>query len=90
MNLYFFWFSFTARKFLSKMLISPVRNPHVVVYLKPRRHRSPVLVAEYLNGEKHTQSLHNYGVDKVPVLLCHLSSLKVLEIFLTTRGSKEL
>lgn len=26
-------------------------NPGVVVYVKPRRHRTPVIVAEYLNGE---------------------------------------
>ena len=35
------------------------QNPGTVVYLKPRRHRSPVLVAEYLNGESHWQSLQN-------------------------------
>ncbi|VVD03887.1 unnamed protein product [Leptidea sinapis] len=28
------------------------QNPSVVVYLKPRRHRSPVAVAEYLNGSR--------------------------------------
>jgi len=40
-------------------------NPATVVYLKPRRHRAPTLVAEYLNGERYTHSLHNYGVDEV-------------------------
>lgn len=28
-------------------------NPGVVVYVKPRRHRQPVIVGEYLNGERH-------------------------------------
>merc|ERR1712142_65208 len=41
------------------------KNPNFVVYLKPRRNRSPVLVAEYLNGERHWQSLHNMTVDEV-------------------------
>jgi len=41
------------------------KNPGTVVYLKPRRHRAPVLVAEFLNGERYTQSLHNYKVDEV-------------------------
>ena len=27
--------------------------------------RTPVLVAEYLNGERHWLSLHNMGVDEV-------------------------
>merc|ERR1711872_556892 len=40
-------------------------NPSVVVYLKPRRHRSPTLVAEFLNGERHTQSLNNFTSDQV-------------------------
>jgi len=33
------------------------RNPGTVLYLKPRRHRSPVLVAEYLNGGREWISL---------------------------------
>ena len=36
-----------------------------MVYLKPRRHRSPVITAEYLNGEKHWMSLHNSTVEEV-------------------------
>ncbi|XP_059063008.1 large ribosomal subunit protein mL43 [Achroia grisella] len=35
------------------------QNPGVVVYLKPRRHRSPVVVAEYLNGDRVWMSMHN-------------------------------
>lgn len=29
------------------------KNPGVVVYVKPRRHREPIIVAEYLNGDRH-------------------------------------
>ena len=35
------------------------------MYLKPRRHRSPVITAEYLNGEKHWMSLNNSTVEEV-------------------------
>lgn len=40
-------------------------NPHVALYLKPRRNRSPVIVAEYLNGERHWKSFHCYTRDEV-------------------------
>jgi len=40
-------------------------NPHVALYLKPRRHRSPVIVAEYLNGERHWKSFHHYSKEEV-------------------------
>ena len=37
-----------VREFIENDLIDFARrNPSVVTYLKPRRHRSPVLVAEY-------------------------------------------
>ena len=35
------------------------------VSLNLRISRSPVLVAEYLNGERHWQSLHNFSCDEV-------------------------
>ncbi|XP_011307495.1 39S ribosomal protein L43, mitochondrial [Fopius arisanus] len=42
------------RDFLENDLLDFAKeNPGVVVYVKPRRHRTPVLVAEYLNGERH-------------------------------------
>jgi large subunit ribosomal protein L43 len=40
-------------------------NPHVALYLKPRRNRSPVVVAEYLNGERHWKSFHQYSREEV-------------------------
>ncbi len=40
-------------------------NPGTVVYLKPRRHRSPVLVAEYLNGQREHMSCHNFTREEV-------------------------
>ncbi|XP_064630809.1 large ribosomal subunit protein mL43-like [Lineus longissimus] len=41
------------------------KNPGVVVYVQPRRHRAPVLVGEYLNGEKHQVHIRNYNNHEV-------------------------
>jgi len=47
-----------VRDFIQHDLIEFVKqNPGTVMYLKPRRHRSPVLVAEYLNGGREWMSL---------------------------------
>eukprot|EP00090_Calanus_glacialis_P021246 TRINITY_DN3278_c0_g1_i1.p1 TRINITY_DN3278_c0_g1~~TRINITY_DN3278_c0_g1_i1.p1 ORF type:complete len:214 (-),score=45.56 TRINITY_DN3278_c0_g1_i1:40-633(-) len=55
-----------VRQFIQQDIVQLAKkNPSFVVYLKPRRHRTPVLVAEYLNGERHWLSLHNMGVDEV-------------------------
>lgn len=35
-------------------------HPSTAVYLKPRRHKSPSFVAEYLNGEREVISCHNF------------------------------
>merc|ERR1712192_248915 len=54
-----------VRQFIQQDVVQwAKKNPSTVVYLKPRRHRSPVLVAEFLNGERHWQSLHNYSCDE--------------------------
>ena len=55
-----------VRQFIQQDVVQFAKqNPHCVVYLKPRHHRSPVMVAEYLNGEKHWMSLHNMSLDEV-------------------------
>lgn len=44
------------REFIENNLVDFAKeNPSVVLYVKPRRHRSPVLVAEY-------RKLHNFYV----------------------------
>lgn len=54
--------SLGIRQFLEYDLINYAKdNPGVVVYVKPRRHRSPVIKAEYLNGETHWNSVANYS-----------------------------
>lgn len=43
-----------VREFIEKDIVEFAReNPSCALYLKPRRNRVPVIVAEYLNGEKH-------------------------------------
>lgn len=50
------------REFIETDIIQFAKeNPHVALYLKPRRNRSPVVVAEYLNGERHWKSFHQYS-----------------------------
>jgi len=54
------------RSYIEQYIVDFAKNnPATVVYLKPRRHRSPVLVAEFLNGERYYQSCHNYSVDEI-------------------------
>ncbi|XP_014279921.1 large ribosomal subunit protein mL43 [Halyomorpha halys] len=54
------------REFLETELIDFSRNnPGVVVYVKTRRHKSPSLNAEYLNGQKEYINCHNFNKDEV-------------------------
>ena len=53
--------SIGVRKFLENDLLDYAKeNPGVVVYVKTRRHKSPVITAEYLNGERYWMSVANY------------------------------
>lgn len=55
-----------VRGFIEHDLVEYAReNPGVVVYIKPRRHRSPVIVAEYLNGGTQWMCVANYSRDDV-------------------------
>ena len=55
-----------VREFIEEDIVQFAReNPHVALYLKPRRNRSPVIVAEYLNGERHWKSFHCYTRQEV-------------------------
>lgn len=54
------------REFIEQDLLEFARsNPGTVVYLKPRRHRSPTLNAEYLNGHTDYINCQNYSRDEV-------------------------
>ncbi|KZC13083.1 PREDICTED: 39S ribosomal protein L43, mitochondrial [Dufourea novaeangliae] len=58
--------SMGLRKFLENDLIDYAKeNPGVVVYVKPRRHRSPVIKAEYLNGETQWMGVANYSREDI-------------------------
>lgn len=59
-----------VRQFIESDLVDFARkNPGIAIYLKPRRHRSPVLVAEYLNGERHWMSLYRFTKEEVVLWL---------------------
>ncbi|XP_043461032.1 39S ribosomal protein L43, mitochondrial [Leptopilina heterotoma] len=54
------------RDFIEHDLIDYARsNTGTVVYLKPRRHRSPIIVAEYLDGSKHWIACNNFQREEV-------------------------
>ncbi|XP_058804840.1 large ribosomal subunit protein mL43 [Phymastichus coffea] len=54
------------REFIENDLLNYAKeNPGVVVYVKPRRHRGPVIRAEYLSGEIHWIPVHNYSRDEI-------------------------
>nr|BAH72256.1 ACYPI004785 [Acyrthosiphon pisum] len=49
------------RDFIETDLVSFAQDhPGTALYLKPRRHKSPSFVAEYLNGEREVISCHNF------------------------------
>jgi len=63
------------RDFIEKDLIDfAKKNPGTVVYLKPRRHKSPVMVAEYLNGEKEYFSCHDFSCEEVNKWISYLTT----------------
>lgn len=59
-------FEFIYRDFLENQLLEySTKNPGVVVYVKPRRHRQPVLVGEYLNGDRHWLCVRNFTEEEL-------------------------
>nr|AFM74201.1 mitochondrial ribosomal protein L43 [Spirometra erinaceieuropaei] len=64
--------SIGVRDFIEKEVVEFARNnPSVVVYLKPRRHRSPLLVAEYLNGNYHYLRLSKMSCEEINAWVEH-------------------
>ncbi|XP_032672317.1 39S ribosomal protein L43, mitochondrial [Odontomachus brunneus] len=58
--------SMGIRGFIEHDLVNYAKeNPGVVVYVKPRRHRQPVLVAEYLDGSRQWMNVSNYNRDDI-------------------------
>ncbi|KAJ8921913.1 hypothetical protein NQ315_008547 [Exocentrus adspersus] len=54
------------RDFIESGLVNFAKeNPGVVVYLKPRRHRSPIIKAEYLNGDTQWMSVRNFPQEEI-------------------------
>ncbi|CAH2062456.1 unnamed protein product, partial [Iphiclides podalirius] len=66
------------REFIEQDLVEfASNNPSIVVYLKPRRHRSPVIVGEYLNGDRVWMNMHNKT---------HSEITKWIEVLRTQQG----
>ncbi|XP_026499536.1 large ribosomal subunit protein mL43 [Vanessa tameamea] len=66
------------RDFIEQDLVDFAKqNASVVVYLKPRRHRGPVLVAEYLNGDRVWMNVQNKT---------HSEITKWMEVLRTQQG----
>lgn len=54
------------RDFIEQDLIDFTRsNPSVVIYLKPRYHKTAVLVCEYLDGSYHWQNLYKMPKEEI-------------------------
>lgn len=50
-----------VRDFIESNLLDFSRkNPGVVIYIKPRLHRTPVIFAEYLNGQTQYMNIRNF------------------------------
>ena len=45
----------------TKLLDFARKNPGVVIYMKPRLHKTPVIVSEYLNGQSHWMNIRNFS-----------------------------
>uniref|UniRef100_A0A6M2DMX8 Large ribosomal subunit protein mL43 n=1 Tax=Xenopsylla cheopis TaxID=163159 RepID=A0A6M2DMX8_XENCH len=55
-----------VREFIEHDLVDFAKaNPGIVVYLKPRRHRTAVMTAEYLNGDRQWVSCRDYNRDEI-------------------------
>merc|ERR1712029_73103 len=55
-----------VRKYIEQDVVEFAKqNPSCALYLKPRRMRVPVIVAEYLNGEKHRMVIDKYTREQV-------------------------
>jgi len=55
-----------VREYIEQDVVNFAKNnPSCALYLKPRRNRVPVIVAEYLNGEKHRQVIDKYSCDEI-------------------------
>ncbi|KAK2168851.1 hypothetical protein NP493_1215g00002 [Ridgeia piscesae] len=61
------------RDFVEKHLLEfTQKNPGVVVYLQPRRHRPPKLVAEYLNGRREEIPVATHNDETICQWVNHL------------------
>ncbi|CAG9834491.1 unnamed protein product [Diabrotica balteata] len=61
------------REYIESDLVSFAKNnPGVVVYVKPRRHRTAIIKAEYLNGEVQWLNCRNFTREEITKWIEHL------------------
>lgn len=54
------------RKFIETRLVDVAReNPGCVIYMKPRLFKTPVMTAEYLNGQQHYLNFHQMSSKQI-------------------------
>lgn len=54
------------REYIERELVNFAReNPGIVVYLKPRRHRDPYIVGEYLNGQRDMMRVNGLSASEL-------------------------
>ncbi|RWS06974.1 39S ribosomal protein L43: mitochondrial-like protein [Dinothrombium tinctorium] len=62
-----------VREFIETDVVDFSRqHPGVVVYLKPRRHKTPIMVTEYLNGNSHWMNLRNMTKSEIKLWLDYM------------------
>lgn len=55
-----------VRKFIETRLVDVAKeNPGVVIYVKPRMYKNPVLTTEYISGEQHYLNLTRVGCESI-------------------------
>ncbi|ELU09371.1 hypothetical protein CAPTEDRAFT_153190 [Capitella teleta] len=70
-----------ARDFIENHLLEFTRNnPGVVIYLDPKRHHSPKLCVEYLNGRTETMSIDRYPAEDICQWLDHFRTRSGVQI----------
>ncbi|XP_054974867.1 39S ribosomal protein L43, mitochondrial [Sorex araneus] len=70
-----------AREFVEQAAIDFARrNPGVVLYVNPRPCCVPRVVAEYLNGAVHEESLHGKSLEEIGALVQKLAARSGLDV----------
>ncbi|KAK8756709.1 hypothetical protein V5799_000595 [Amblyomma americanum] len=74
------------REYIERELVNFARdNPGIVVYLKPRRHRDPYIIAEYLNGTRDMMRVTQTSADVLVKWIDHFRTRSGVPIVRTIK-----